>query len=869
MAAAPAAHAAATYNYGGAQQAYNPYDAYSQQGGASTYHSQQMGTAQQANPGVGSQVFALPRASRCTHPARTLARAAPLSPVRYPCMVQAVSGGSAGPSCEELDLVLLTSLQPQAGAWSQQPQHGAWGQQWGQQAGQHQAWGQNAGGAQQNAALQAQWAAYYAQQAQQARGSQASPATTTWQAQQASPSTAEQQGAGAATSTAGDSSLPAVMRDPQQQGVWEPQRDPKSGKLYWTNHTLQKTLWEPPAGSTPVPADAPPAYPAGAGASQQPGQWGQTGVTGNHPAWGQGAAGAQQQQQHALHQMHAWGQGAGGAQQQHAMHQTHAAQWAAYHARQAAQNQQLPQNGQNPGAQNSAQVPQANSFAWKTHAKKPLPLATNGFQWDDGRRDEDFPPLGRSPNRSGPMSYNSSQESTPNRATHSLENAHRGNHLGANAASQPPADKWPPKLQTFVERAFKQCNGQYERECMQNTLKSIIQNATKNNRMWLTDWDTQPLPRVVSQPGRTDNCQLPTEFGSNKEWRDEKKRLKGPKQKQRRERDFPEVDQEADKEAREKRHKRFIDMERGYSAGSAANTEMDGDTKFMSSEAIEGTCMEMEKMYIRLQSMPDPATVRPERVLVKWAERLQDKYDAEEADWEWISDQFKAIRQDMVIQHIRSANAVKAYETNGRLALQEQDYPEFYKIQSFLMGLYKDNPDASENEPEFLAYRLFYWMLNNNTVDMTKDIRNMAPDIKKNPAIKHAIALHQALELSDYVSFSRLYDETPNQGKCIVDTLRGRLRERALRVLLRVYKPSLPVEFVQAQLGFKITGGIDEMLNSSLGMPEEEEEDDDSWSKFADYYCLLSVQEDPTVLDCKASLDAFSEAERRRAEEGN
>ena len=103
MAAAPAAHAAATYNYGGAQQAYNPYDAYSQQGGANTYHSHQMGTAQQANPGFGSQVFALARASRCTHPARTLARAAPLSPVRYPCMVQAVSGGSAGPLCEELE----------------------------------------------------------------------------------------------------------------------------------------------------------------------------------------------------------------------------------------------------------------------------------------------------------------------------------------------------------------------------------------------------------------------------------------------------------------------------------------------------------------------------------------------------------------------------------------------------------------------------------------------------------------------------------------------------------------------------------------------------------------------------------------------
>jgi hypothetical protein len=28
----------------------------------------------------------------------------------------------------------------------------------------------------------------------------------------------------------------------------------------------------------------------------------------------------------------------------------------------------------------------------------------------------------------------------------------------------------------------------------------------------------------------------------------------------------------------------------------------------------------------------------------------QEKWKSEEADWEWISDQFKAVRQDMVIQ---------------------------------------------------------------------------------------------------------------------------------------------------------------------------------------------------------------------------
>jgi len=104
-------------------------------------------------------------------------------------------------------------------------------------------------------------------------------------------------------------------------------------------------------------------------------------------------------------------------------------------------------------------------------------------------------------------------------------------------------------------------------------------------------------------------------------------------------------------------------------------------------------------------------------------------------------------------------------------------------------------------------------------------------------------------------------------GKCIVDTLRDRVRTRALRVVLRAYKPSIPVDFVQEQLGFQVTGGIDEMLSSSLGNAEPEDEDDDNWSKFADDHCLVFVPEDPTVVDCKLTLEALSQAERQRADE--
>ena len=40
--------------------------------------------------------------------------------------------------------------------------------------------------------------------------------------------------------------------------MWEPMKDPKTGRVYWTNHVLQKTVWKPPQAYTHVPAPASP-----------------------------------------------------------------------------------------------------------------------------------------------------------------------------------------------------------------------------------------------------------------------------------------------------------------------------------------------------------------------------------------------------------------------------------------------------------------------------------------------------------------------------------------------------------------------------------------------------------------------------------
>jgi hypothetical protein len=59
---------------------------------------------------------------------------------------------------------------------------------------------------------------------------------------------------------------PGSVADPSGCGVWEPEEDLQTGKIYWTNHALQKTTWDPPNGGGAQGGPPPVAGPAGPGA---------------------------------------------------------------------------------------------------------------------------------------------------------------------------------------------------------------------------------------------------------------------------------------------------------------------------------------------------------------------------------------------------------------------------------------------------------------------------------------------------------------------------------------------------------------------------------------------------------------------------
>ena len=69
---------------------------------------------------------------------------------------------------------------------------------------------------------------------------------------------------------------------------------------------------------------------------------------------------------------------------------------------------------------------------------------------------------------------------------------------------------------------------------------------------------------------------------------------------------------------------------------------------------VVGTCTRLEKDYFRLTSAPDPATVRPEAVLRNALVLLKEKWEAEEAEYVYMCNQLKSLRQDLTVQHIQN-----------------------------------------------------------------------------------------------------------------------------------------------------------------------------------------------------------------------
>jgi Nuclear protein export factor len=246
---------------------------------------------------------------------------------------------------------------------------------------------------------------------------------------------------------------------------------------------------------------------------------------------------------------------------------------------------------------------------------------------------------------------------------------------------------------------------------------------------------------------------------------------------------------------------------------------------------VKGTCQTLEKEFLRLTAPPRAELVRPQPVLEQHLKNIlrlrknikngKNIRSGDEKDYNWFCSQLKAIRQDMTVQRIFNAFAVKVYESHARIALEEGDVNEYNQSQTQLKELYEllshkkklaeGESNGLKNQNEFIAYRIIYHVFltgnkkyEGGSSDLFKIMLHLTSEQKCDPLIIHALKVRVAVADNDYHAFFRLRNECANHGIYLLDKIVPQIRSAALKCAMKAYRPSVATDFILSQLGFAL-----------------------------------------------------------------
>ncbi len=391
------------------------------------------------------------------------------------------------------------------------------------------------------------------------------------------------------------------------------------------------------------------------------------------------------------------------------------------------------------------------------------------------------------------------------------------------SAAEKAKRDWPESVRLYVQRAFAKENEilKVNRQEMETKLKKIISDSAESNTLYTVDWANFPLPQQMILSERTRSAQInakppwgngvtplsiqetngkSTDHFSKKRKSSELDSFLGGQEKvppwrvANNRNAFEDRITHPDKRSRNEgagkgssksqhsmanRKKRFEDSQSAYvsqqpfTPSKANSSSLDFDQG-----PVVGRCQDLEKRYFRLTSAPNPDTVRPLPVLERTLDLLKSKWKRD-ANYSYICDQFKSLRQDLTVQHIKTEFTVNVYEIHARIALEKGDLGEYNQCQTQLRALHSQQ--LGGHPEEFKAYRILYFIHTCNRTDMNDALADLTPEEKLHPAIKHALNTRSALALGNYHRFANLYNEPPpNMGAYLMDMFVARERLAAL-----------------------------------------------------------------------------------------
>jgi hypothetical protein len=238
-----------------------------------------------------------------------------------------------------------------------------------------------------------------------------------------------------------------------------------------------------------------------------------------------------------------------------------------------------------------------------------------------------------------------------------------------------------------------------------------------------------------------------------------------------------------------------------------------------------GVCTEVERRYVRVQSQPDPASVRPSDVLRKSLQAVAQREAAGEP-YEVTSDFHMSICQDLRLQQIEDGLTVAAREAFALCAMRARvgppgasksmDVKTLTSCLLHLQDLYAKNP-GQPRQLEFTVYRFLLWLGlvsatpddSTNTMQLHASLKGLAA-FAPHVTVAHAWQIMSAVLTGDAHTYFSLTaappDETGHQSHIHDTLLAPVVRARMFDAIRKAYKFSIPLEAVRPLLGMSGQG---------------------------------------------------------------
>eukprot|EP00892_Ulva_mutabilis_P005344 jgi/Ulvmu1/3181/UM015_0222.1 len=361
-------------------------------------------------------------------------------------------------------------------------------------------------------------------------------------------------------------------------------------------------------------------------------------------------------------------------------------------------------------------------------------------------------------------------------------------------------------LKDWIKRALQKYDS-HDSDSLRQTMKIILEEKRAQGVLYTHDWDREPLPVLPPTPlpapaaSQSFVFKMPDRRESPQQ-RESSRKAKSVRQLDR----GPPVSDLSCTVAKRKKKANKHNRDRSLRFASASEglvPDAPPEPVWNPDVVIQGTCLNIEKSFLRLNGVPKPEEVRPEPVLIKALDRIVAMIAGGEKDFMYIWSQLKAIRQDLTVQHIRNTTTVRTEEAFARSALEHSDQQEFRKCVSTLQAMYDEG--LSGCKAEFGAYQLLLYICieqKDRALSFSRAVVQLVSQgIWDTPEVQHAMGVCQAITSCNYVQFWNMYATAPNCGRLIMDWGIRKLRFEAVQGLVMSYR-MVPLEMCMRVLGY-------------------------------------------------------------------